>query len=479
MDDSIQKILDTYRSQQPKRATGGLYALSGFRFQLLSYLADFVTQVISQGVPEDKGGLVEFLSDYSSSRAGNLLLVQCKTRLTKQALMKAAVEFVHIERFRTQTFAADQFPPPTFGVVFRTSDIDPIPAWDSFQFTGNDERVLQNVWTDLVATNRVAPPTCHADPELELVSKLRSVTNEPHAILAELLEIALSRGDGVPADNIRKQLCKCIEKATVQSAIGNCRYLYAEDFRPLPDSKDLRVGRSPTISQLRRGELFRRKSLVDTLVRELESVRTEPEVLTLFWISGRSGSGKSAILLQVMEELCNSGELVAWLPEGAIAMTECIRNWPTSCGDSATPRFLFVDDLYSPNVRDRIGLDVVQSMLMYEVDRNWPIIVSCGPPEFLRALRRDFGTKPLNCLEWKLPLVTLNEREKFVNWFEARSGKQARRGRAAAQEEGLIISLAHELEQGDLLEFANRFADRLRASNLAVPMCVSLAVNRL
>ncbi len=117
------------------------------------------------------------------------------------------------------------------------------------------------------------------DPELQIVTKLRTVTNEPNAVLAEMLEIVLSRGDGVPAVNIRKTTMEVFEIAARKRKAGNCRYLNTEDFCPMAETSELRVGRSPSILQLRRGELFRRRRIVETVVRELNSVKTEADAL--------------------------------------------------------------------------------------------------------------------------------------------------------------------------------------------------------
>lgn len=478
--DVVEELIRQYSLAEPKRAAGGLRALSGFRYQLLTHLAEFLNEVVEREcAPENFSGLSEFFSDFSRDERGTLSLVQCKTTLTRSAMRQAAAEFVHIERFLQSRGVSKDRLTPQFKLFYQRTNEVVLPQWNEITPSlRQSDMSLLGVWQELVDAGRIDSPECKTDPLFDLTKNLKRFTDDPFAVRSELVELALNRG-GSSATSLRDELWKVIERAHKRGDLTDCVYLDHQDFLPLQREGALRVGRSPTLAQLRKGEYFDRRDHVLEAEQTLKTADFAPDELNIFWISGRSGSGKSALLLHLMREVVANGDLVAYPREGATSLPSIFRNWPKTSDLSGLPPYLFIDDLYAPNVRDQLSLDSIQSLIMTDGERPWPIIVTCGPSEFKNALQSDFGGKPLNVESWELQPIDSSERESFIQWFEESTGTTAKRGRAALQPDALMISLAHELKHGDLEQFASRFANRLAASRLTDSIRIVLAVNRL
>ena len=77
--DRLSELLQVYGKEQFRRATGGLYSLSGFDFELRCYLADFV-QALSSAHEIEKAGdyFLEAFSDFTRQSGSELVCVQIK-----------------------------------------------------------------------------------------------------------------------------------------------------------------------------------------------------------------------------------------------------------------------------------------------------------------------------------------------------------------------------------------------------------------
>nr|VFJ45915.1 MAG: hypothetical protein BECKFW1821A_GA0114235_101149 [Candidatus Kentron sp. FW] len=81
-------------------------------------------------------------------------------------------------------------------------------------------------------------------------------------------------------------------------------------------------------------------------------------------------------------------------------------------------------------------------------ERPWPLVVTCGPPEFKKQLRDDAESSP-EIHEWLLAPVDVAEAEKLRDWFRERTGDIPKTGPAFRQardgspgDGGLMLSLA-------------------------------------
>src|ERR1043165_2139594 len=98
----LTQLIKAYIATEPNRARGGIVALSGFEYQVWSYLADFAESLSSDNVLS--GGLqfinaFETLSDYTRGAGASTVCVQTKQHLNRSAMSLAAAEFAAVERF--------------------------------------------------------------------------------------------------------------------------------------------------------------------------------------------------------------------------------------------------------------------------------------------------------------------------------------------------------------------------------------------
>src|SRR5256885_12976202 len=84
----MRELLDQWKKQFPKRASGGWWALAGFALQTNVYLLRFFKQLLNNVEPKQAAEM-EKLSDIICPVDGKFVLIQVKRTLTKVALVSA------------------------------------------------------------------------------------------------------------------------------------------------------------------------------------------------------------------------------------------------------------------------------------------------------------------------------------------------------------------------------------------------------
>lgn len=265
------------------------------------------------------------------------------------------------------------------------------------------------------------------------------------------------------------------------------RLLVRGDFLPSATAPAaLLVGHRPSLKLLRDHQYMARAAHLADAVDELERMLSDrasaayPELHT-FWITGRSGSGKSVLLLQLMDRMVDRGRRVVWLDNDSSAVLRLLSTVhpDNKLADEYLPDLAFVDDVYSPGGQLQLALEEIQRMIARAPEHRWPLLVTCGPPEFEQRLARETGDDGFHITTWRLPPVDPDEARALQQWFRSSTGKQAEPGAAFQQADGLMVSMAFEMLHGTLGPFALRFKKRLEASRLDEPLYVPLAMNRL
>jgi hypothetical protein len=252
-------------------------------------------------------------------------------------------------------------------------------------------------------------------------------------------------------------------------------------------SNEVVIGKTITIQQIRDQRFFLRKqrldealSNLDILVKEKQGA-TEPVIYT-YWLDGRSGCGKSVLLLQLMQEIVvKRGALAFWLDDASENLQTFLESWAENYVDIEDVVYVFIDDFNAPRTRDIIDYAPIARLLR---DPNfdhvkWPILVTCSPPEYLDEFQTSGSDEGFWVRRWPIPPITKDEQSNLLDWFQRRTGEIPKTGAAFEQAEGLVLSMMFELRYGDMKEFGRRFAERLEGSGLLEVMAQPLALNRL
>jgi hypothetical protein len=252
-------------------------------------------------------------------------------------------------------------------------------------------------------------------------------------------------------------------------------------------SRELVIGKTVSIDHIRDQRFMVRKEVLSNVLSELDSFLQKQldnfntEILT-FWIYGRSGSGKSVLLLQIMQDIIlNRNAQVIWLDDETEALPVLLEKWVNQYIDIGEPLFVFVDDLNSPQTRDKIDFKAVARLLRNPKFNKtiWPVLVTCSPPEYLEEFQTTGNGEYFQVKKWHIPPVSNAEQRSLLEWFNSKTGEIANPSTAFEQDEGLILSMMLELRHGNMIEFAKRFKERLVGSNLLEQIAQPLALNRL
>jgi len=218
------------------------------------------------------------------------------------------------------------------------------------------------------------------------------------------------------------------------------------------------------------------------------------EIFT-FWIHGRSGSGKSVLLLQLMQAmvLLKHAQVFWFYSEESEKLYDLFEKWATQGIDLNEPLFVFIDDFNTPLTRDLAENKSISNLLRNPKYSNvdWPVVITCSPPEYLEDFRSGGKDENFRIKEWEIPTIDVDESKQLIQWFEARTGKKSKIGKAFEQPEGLALSMLFELwyyaqykdavgQNEDVMRaFGLRFKTRLDSLNLTDVIAPILALNRL
>lgn len=184
MNINLEKILHDYQQAEPKRAAGGLYALSGFDFQLRLYLAELFEELVKPESPQQAGEIfVEALSDIAKQEPSQLVLIQVKRTLTRDTLKKAAEEALAID-----ALLAEKYPMERPQICFQVAalNVENSVSWaDLLQ----DKPELQPLWN----AGRLHPTRQEKDPKWRAITALWHKVEKPYDLFNVALERVLRR----------------------------------------------------------------------------------------------------------------------------------------------------------------------------------------------------------------------------------------------------------------------------------------------
>lgn len=483
----LTKVLADYAQVQPRRASGGLYALAGFNYQLRLYVAQLAEALAASENDLETAGQVfmEALSDLAHRENDKLICIQVKRTLTRATLKDATTEFTAIESFLKQRYPNER---SQFKYELVASQGVADLNWGDLA-ANTPERTTAD---ELLSQGRLEQPRIEPDPGWRAVVAAWNQLNDPYGFVRFALDRAMGRTvSPEDAQRVRDDICERYAQSR-SSAVAIGQLLRPQDFEATGTlSTHLEIGKEITLARMRDRQYMPREKRRDALYAVLEerhelSRRDLQSAARVFWLSGRSGVGKSVLLLQVVERLVRDGRRVLWLGGMAEKLEPAMRALAV-LPEELRPEFIAIDDLYDRDARTRLDLASLGAFIDEVGPHPWPMILSCGPAEFADDFEENSRYRGFELHREIIHPVAGDESRHLADWFEQRTGRKPAMDIASApafrqaqdEDGGLFVSLAVELEHGELREFACRFAERIGVNGLDQALRLPLALNRL
>jgi hypothetical protein len=491
----LGRLARAWQSAYPDKAAGGPRALAGFHFQLEFGLLTYVRGWLEfeTGDRDSQQTFVEELSDVVMEAANRPPVVQ-QAKLTQNSrTIRSGLNdllTVHVVAMEVIPQRAEEV---EYGLVFRSAD--PQAAQRVIDAWADEAPAVRRPFAARVVIG------AHADPggEIETLLSNRFHATEPERLryewVGELLhslslETPEVRRFGVEAGTKRIWRTLTDLKRSRNRRGGQVYLVSPADIPPrhLERGKVL-TGQQPKFHHLRQGYFADRPKVLNRERERLEqwaggrAGSSRETKVPVFWIAGRSGSGKSVLLIQLISKLRQERwDPIFCLDNYVEGLPEAVRWWNSSF-DQEAPPLIAVDDPYGPGGRHeevwREFLAELNSIRQAADLNRIPIVVCCGPTEQAKRLDTAFpGEIDLNLFE--LPQESPEELEDLRNWYRHRTDVEA----PEAEPNLLLVQLFFQWQVGlDLKVFAQRFRSRiidLDDDEVILPLLEqALSLNRL
>lgn len=494
----LARLSRAWEAKHSRKASGGAYALSGFGFQFSLALLEVLERWVAleggdRAVPTV---FVELLSDVVKGTLGGPLVVTQVKSSQSPAAIRRGLEDLQTVYEVAATEVPKELSRIELELAFRKGK--PGDAWPVVEAWAAEDPEARGPVAAAVSVN------VYPDPENRIYSLLVNKLNAPEPVTLFyrwLGGMMAAAGKTTPEERraALEQSAKSIWEDLVElEQAGELRggaYLWSPTDRPPDQVREGKVlkGKQPTVAHLRKGFFADRPDVLGRVRARFErwlAERAKAEVQTtvpMFWIGGRSGSGKSALLLQFLSSLQEEGTgPVLWLSNKNERLAEAAR-WAREAFQSERPPVMGIDDPYAPDG----PRDLVWGRFLAELTPNLeagegegvPILVCAGPSEQAEAFARDFSS------DFDIEVVELEREQpeelaRLRGWYEERTGAEA-----PGPEDGnvLLVQLFFEWQTGERLdEFAQRFRRRLEEADrqaedgdLVSALAEVLALNRI
>lgn len=459
--------------EKTRRASGGRWAMAGFDYQLSLVVDELIRRVDSD---PDSRVLVEAISDILTTCTEALVVTQVKRTLDGSTLRAALDEFWAIN-----DLAKDKTPELATRLAFvvhakislRTNYEAAIARWNPRARQVAPERIA-------AFRARITVRATH-DPRLEAVRKLIEIYQaedpfgEVDSFVGKLVAAAETGSFDRAILEIRTKLAAL--KARIVERYAEIHIWSARDWPPThvkleeDTSKAVRVGERLNVMDLREGRIAARTAY-DPLFADcdifLGAVEAQVDKIPVFWLEGRSGSGKSAALLHLAARLHfeDPSRLMIWLGPYARALerTASIFNRELVSGRSI---IFLLDDPYGADP-DSFKRGVEHLHTMWQRARELdgaterppgvPVLLCCSPGEQASEAERAC-VDTLHVRRALLPHETQNDLDELAEWYRARTGKDP----PPTAPDSLLVQRFFEWRRGALPDFAERFRRRIQA----------------
>ena len=491
----MQELLARWRKEYPRRAFGGWWALAGFSFQTAAFLLRFFRN-LEQVDGREPGEFAEMegISDVLCPEDGRFVIIQAKRTLTKPLLASTLEEAYLLTglclrhtpellgRLRFQITCRERATPQTpdtLSMADVIGDDGDERCWDAMRAQFDPEspvveepnpidRLHVHLWNAGIKDTTALIEQCAGRLLAGFGAGDPDTTRSAGRSLASLFFFAERRSEWEPFGRVLTQ----------------------EDTSPDPRASECRsvlTGQRPTLEHLRKGYFRDRPAVFGMLwecfgewLRGLEAPgETEIGKTPVFWIGGRSGEGKSVLLLQLVARVLRSAPGLPLVQLKSGDGLPRLMEASTSRGavaDLAYSRvFAVVDDVYDLSDRDAWDEAARNAAALGEPRLA---LITCGPSEqreqFAARLSDRFYVR-----ESDAPMLDESECRAFLEWYLERT-RETRNVSDLTTGNPILVQFMFELARGEkLAAFAKRFRRRLEHVHLFEAARTIAAVNAL
>ncbi|SCK44255.1 hypothetical protein H181DRAFT_03901 [Streptomyces sp. WMMB 714] len=467
----LDRLEMEWRRRMPQHAAGGRYSVAGFHYQFLSTLLRTVRRFIADKGRTTAPVIAECLSDILSVEDNAVVVIQVKRRLTPKTVRDALRELRAIHELAS-SFPALQ-PHLRFEIQAAKSEVADVQGVFDTWCAKAGEDVEDFISRVSVSTVADAGGELFALLHQEL--KAADPVGRAHQWLASLVEASESdEGFSLAARAIWNDLVTLHAERNFR---GDGILLWRDEHVPpsTVSQGDFLTGQQPMLHHLRQGFFAERPKALEKAERDfLDWIDSRPAFadktvrLPVFWIGGRSGVGKSVLLLQLLSRLHADGVArILWLannPQSMAGSIEWARQAAETAQESDRVWVIAIDDPYlvgssaEATAHWREALDRIEDLRQEGEGDRVPLIVCCGPTEQAARLEDDFPDD-VALTQSIVDNESRADYEQLRSWFTQRTGDTP-----PPVDEGnlLLVQLFFEWFHGQSLSsFALRFRERL------------------
>lgn len=462
-----------------RRSKGGWWALAGFSFQSALYLLRFFQGIQGQAKSPSELAKTELLSDILVPKDGTFTLIQVKRTLDRPRLVSALREAYEIAKLCNTALLANL----RFKIACIECTTPTRPKDISLAEIGGDS-VDTELWTQLLscfdendAIVEEPDPLDHLYDFLwhEGITDAAGFVDSCLGILLRIFASPSQEAIGQLAWHL-SQLFHTVRDSGRGPAKRIGLSLTGRDVELSPEARADRgilFDRRPQLSDLQLGRVRERQSIFSGLIKAFapwwRKVITAEEAarIPVFWIEGRSGEGKSVLLLQLVQRILTDGHspVLSYL-SSADELPEWIENQRriqrNQTNPAQLPAVAVVDDLHF--VRER---EEWEKRLRAATDLIVPriAVLACGPTVERETFNSDFSTF-FDVSSFSIPNLERAEMEAFREWLSERTGRSAQLDASDVDNRMLVVWIFELLRGESIREFASNFRRRLIALGL-------------
>lgn len=304
----FQRLIISWRSEYPKRASGGAWAIAGFSFQISSFLLQLFKTLRSDA------GLIhpvymEELSDIVQQINGKVILIQAKRTLQNDTLKSIAEEgYIISDLCLRET-------PNLLGRLqlrIATRNNETTRKISDLNLKEVISGGKPDIWKHALQMFGDNPIVIDGDPIEQLRAFLwndgiENVDSLIHRCQGVVLE-SFESPSNINSDQIAARLADLFFIERRREAWARPGDLLSlQDIQPSSTGtyREILTGQIPKLEHLRSGCFRQRQILFNSLWENFSRWQDTYSSTTLtkipvFWIGGRSGDGKSVLLLQLI-----------------------------------------------------------------------------------------------------------------------------------------------------------------------------------